>query len=77
MISRPKHEHFLDTPIDDLTVSSSFKLTSKNLEFKTIREMTDKGWGEILEMNGFCYDWFDELVRMLQSRAMLALLEKS
>lgn len=77
MIAGPNHERFLDTLIDDLTVSSSFKVTSKNLGFRTIREMTDKGWGALLKMDGFCYDCFNELVTLLQNRGMLGMLERN
>ncbi len=43
--------------------------------FYTIKEITDLGWGKVLKMENFCYDWFNELVRLLKSKGLLDLLE--
>lgn len=66
---------FLDLPIDDLTVSDYFKKKSKEMEFNSIREITDLGWGKVLKMDNFCYEWFNELVRLLKGKGLLYLLE--
>lgn len=65
----------LDTPIAKLALTEDFKKKSAELGFITIRQMTDKGWGELLIMDGFCYTWFNELVRFLKSHDLLHYLE--
>ncbi len=62
-------------PISGLEVSEYFKEKSKQMGFYTIKEITDLGWGKVLKMENFCYDWFNELVRLLKSKGLLDLLE--
>ena len=70
-----KHE-ILDIPIEKLEVSTFFKEVSERLGFETLRPMTDAGWGKLLQMEGFDYEWFNELVRVLKKAGILKLLEK-
>lgn len=67
--------HFLDAPIDELSVSDEFKQISKKLGFTSLRQTTDLGWGKLLRMKDFDYGWFNELVRLLKSEGLLAMLE--
>ena len=71
-----EQEQFLDCPIELLSASSYFKQKSRMLKFYTIREIADQGWGELLKKEGFCYDWFNELIKLLESKGLLDLLEK-
>jgi len=67
--------NFIYLPISGLEVSEYFKEKSKQMGFYTIKEITDLGWGKVLKMENFCYDWFNELVRLLKSKGLLDLLE--
>lgn len=68
-------EVFIDLLIDQLPVTDNFKKKSFELGFSTIRDITDVGWGKLLKLDGFCYSWFNELVRLLKNRDLLELLE--
>lgn len=68
-------EGFIDLLIDQLPVTDNFKKKSLELGFSTIRDITDVGWGKLLKLDGFCYSWFNELVRLLKNRDLLELLE--
>ncbi|MBK1439814.1 hypothetical protein JHJ32_07455 [Parapedobacter sp. ISTM3] len=71
------HHPVLDSPLSELHgISSDFIRISKNLGFKNIRQMTDRGWGELMRMDGFDYGWFNELVRYLDRHGLLDMLEK-
>lgn len=69
------NKEFIYLPISGLEVSDYFKEKSKQMGFYTIKEITDLGWGKVLKMDHFCYDWFNELVRLLKSKGLLDLLE--
>ena len=67
----------LDTPLTELAgVSPDFVRMSAHFGFDCIRQMTDRGWGELMRMDGFDYGWFNELVRFLNGHGLLDLLEK-
>lgn len=70
-----KDIEFIGLPISGLEVSDYFKEKSQQMGFNTIREITDLGWGKVLKMDNFCYEWFNELVRLLKSKGLLDLLE--
>ncbi|RLJ77364.1 hypothetical protein BCL90_2449 [Pedobacter alluvionis] len=69
------NEEFIDLLIDQLPVSDSFKLKSVELGFSTLRDITNVGWGKLMKLDGFCYTWFNELVKLLNRRGLLELLE--
>ena len=66
----------LDIPVEELEVSDYFKEVSEKMGFKTLRPMTDAGWGKLLKMKGFNYEWFDELVHLLDKAGILQLLQR-
>jgi hypothetical protein len=74
-IKNLNNEEFIDLLIEQLPVSDYFKSKSIELGFSTLREITDIGWGKLLKKEKFCYSWFNELVRLLKVRGLLALLE--
>ena len=66
----------LDVPVEELEVSQYFKEVSARMGFKTLRPTTDAGWGKLLKMKGFTYEWFDELVHLLKKAGILQLLQR-
>lgn len=72
---RQGNEGFHDRAIDQLPVSDHFKNKSVELGFSTIRNITDLGWGKVMKIDGFCYSWFNELVKLLKNQGLLELLE--
>lgn len=73
--TNPYHP-ILDSPLSELLgVTEEFIRVSGKLGFGSIRQMTDRGWGNLMGMRGFNYGWFNELVRYLDRHGLLGLLE--
>ncbi len=63
-------------PLEQLQLSSYCTNYSKTLGFKTLRDITERGWGGLQSMEGFSYIWFNELAKFLEDHHLLYLLEK-
>jgi hypothetical protein len=64
----------LTTEICNLPVSKSFIARCETMGFKTLGEITDKGWISLMQNKKFTYRWFGELMKLLESRKLEHLL---
>lgn len=77
-----ENKHTRDYPaimrvaIEELRLTDAFVERSREMGFSTLGEMADVGWGELHKVRGFGYDWFDELVKFLDTRGLLHYLER-
>lgn len=71
-----KYPAIMLVPIAELRLSDAFIAKSGEMGLATIGEIADVGWGRLHQMEGFSYDWFDELVRFMDSRGLLHYLER-
>lgn len=45
------------------------------MDFNTLQEIVDLGWGKLMEKKGFTFRWLTELTDFLESRALIHLLQ--
>ncbi len=67
----------LEQPIDAIEVSNDCRMYLKGQGFNNLKEVIAKGWGGLRKMDGFDYLKFNEIIRFLDSKNLLALMERS
>ena len=67
----------LEQPIEAIELSNDCRLYLKGQGFCNLKEVIAKGWGGLRKMDDFDYLKFNELIRFLDSKNLLALLERS
>lgn len=69
-------KNVLDCPLRELNLTEYFVNKSADMGYSTIREITNCGPGNLATKKGFCYTWYNELVRFLKGIGQLHLLEE-
>ncbi|MDB4921233.1 hypothetical protein [Mucilaginibacter sp.] len=68
-------EDVMYMPIKKLGLGKEFNRQCKTMGFKTLHEVTLIEPMELVELDGFDYNWLSELVKFLNERQLLHLLQ--
>jgi len=66
----------LEQPIDAIVISDGCRLYLKQQGFHNLKEVIDKGWVGLRGMKEFDYIKFNELIRFLDTKNLLILMER-
>ena len=69
-------EQILQTPIEQLDLNAECKSNLKELGISTLQEFINKGWKWLLEQEAFDYVRFNMVIRFLDEKGLLHLLER-
>jgi len=66
----------LEQPIEAIAVSDSCKLYLKGQGFNNLKEVISQGWDGLRKMENFDYIRFNEIIRFLDTKNLLPLMER-
>lgn len=69
-------EELLQTPIDKLGFSTEFCKASSLMHFSTLKDITSLLPQELINKEGFSYNWLGELSAYLDKKGLLHLLQR-
>ena len=69
------NDQVMHVPIKKLGLSKEFNMQCKVMGFETLNDVILTGPKQLLEKNGFSYTWLGELVKYLNKRKLLHLLQ--
>ena len=67
---------FLQLPFERLELSSDCILHLKKMGLNNLQDASALGWQGLRDMDGFNYNYFNELVRFLDSRQLTHILQQ-